>query len=94
VNDLTPTDGLHSHGIAIQARSACRTDAIPIARPTCDVGGLYGQLEHITAVPDRVNHLAWLLEKSIETVTAGGGRRGACRTAAFATPPITRASTR
>jgi hypothetical protein len=95
VKDLTPTVGPHSHGIATRGQSTCCTDALPIARPTCDVGGLHHQLKHLIAVPDRVDHLAGLLEKSIETVTAGGVRRGARRTAAFAeSPPITRASRR
>jgi hypothetical protein len=93
VKDLTPTVGPHSHGIATPGQSTCCTDALPIARPTRDVGGLHHQLEHLTALPDPVDHLAEPLAKSTETFTAGGVRRRACRTKAFATPPpITHAS--
>ena len=49
---LTPTIGPNSPAIATQGRSTCRTDALSIARPTCDVGGLHHQLEHLIALPD------------------------------------------
>jgi hypothetical protein len=99
VKFLTPTVGPNSPAIATQGQSTCRTDALSIARPTCGVGGLHHQLEHLIAEPDPIDHLATPLvtprATSTETITVVGVRRGARRTAAFATPPpITRASRR
>ena len=67
MKDLTPTGGPHSHGIATRGQSTCRTDARLIARPTGDVGGLRRQLEHLTALPDPVDHLAEPLATSTQT---------------------------
>jgi hypothetical protein len=97
VRYLTPTVGPNSIAIATRGRSTCHTDALLIARPTCDVGGLRHQLEHLIAVPDPINQLAMPLATppatSTETVTVVGVRRGACRAAALAeSPPITPAS--
>jgi len=95
VKDLTPPSGLHLHDTAARAQPTCRRDAHAIASPTREVGVLPRQLEQVTAVPNRVNHLAEPLATSTETVAAAGARYEACRADAIAMPPlIIRASRR
>ena len=93
VKDLTPNVGPHSHRIANQRQSTCRTDARPIARSNDDVDGLGRGLEHLAAVPDPADQLATSLATSTQIVTTAAARRVARSIEASAEPlPITRAS--
>jgi hypothetical protein len=93
VRFLTPTLGPNSSATATRDRPICRTDALPTARPTCDVGGVRRELEHLTAVHERVEYRARPFVTSTATVTVVGVRRGACRAAVLMeSPQITRAS--
>jgi hypothetical protein len=91
VRFLTPRVGPNAPAITPRGWSTCRMDALNLARPTCDAGGLHHQLEHLVAVSG--HYLATPLPTSTETVTVVGVRRGAWRAAALAkSPPITPAS--
>ena len=93
MKDLTPTVGPNSPGIADLGPVDLPDGRPPHREIERDVGGLGRQLEHLTAVPDPVDHLARPLATSTQIVTTAAVRRGARRAEAFAEPPpITRAS--
>jgi hypothetical protein len=95
VKNLTPTSGPNSPGIAARARLTCRRDAHAIASPTGEVGFRCPNLELVSAVPDRVDHLAEPLATSTDSLAPAGVRSGAGWAKAIVIlPPIIRASRR
>jgi hypothetical protein len=78
VRFLTPALGSNSPAITTRSRSTCPTDAHPEARPTCNIGGLHRELEHLIAMPGPID-LATLRPRPTRSSLSTCGTRPAAQ---------------